>query len=112
MFEGLVASVLSRYLESFIHVEGLGRDLRISLLSGLLALTGLRMKSECLAFLGLPLVVRYGRVQRLAVSIPWTAMSRQSVVVTLEDIVIVVAPKYDVCWRSHPRCCCFFLVLT
>lgn len=104
MFEGLVASVLSRYLGNFIHVEGLERDLRISLLSGLLELNSLRMKSECLAFLGLPLIVKYGQVQNLSLSIPWTAMSKQSVVVSLHDITIVVAPKYDVCLAQTTTC--------
>ena len=95
-----MAAVLSRYLGNFIHVEGLDRDLRISLLSGLMELTGLRMKSECLAFLGLPVIVKFGRVQKLSVSIPWTSMSSQSVLISLHDVVLVIAPKYDVCFSS------------
>jgi hypothetical protein len=75
MFERVIASVLSRYLGNFIEVAGIERDLRVSVLSGSLSLEGLSLKRGCLAFLGLPLVVKCGSVAKLELEIPWRRLS-------------------------------------
>lgn len=94
MFEGLVASVLARYLGDFIEVDQLSKDLKMSLLSGLLSLESVAIKRECLSFLGLPLIVKYGSIKLLELKVPLSRIGSEPVIIKVSGISLVVSPKY------------------
>ena len=95
MIERLVAPILARYLENFIEVGQLSKDLKLSITSGQASLVSVALKRECLSFLGLPLVVKFGRIGKLEISIPWSALTNGSVVIRISDVSVVVSPKYE-----------------
>ena len=95
MFESLVASVLAKYLGDFIEVDQLSKDLKMSLLSGLLSLESVAIKRECLSFLGLPLIVKYGRIELLELKVPLSRIGSEPVIIKVSGISLVVSPKYE-----------------
>lgn len=94
MFETLVASILARYLGDFIEVDQLSKDLKMSLLSGVLSLESVAIKRECLSFLGLPLIVKYGSIKFLELKVPLSRIGSEPVIIKVSGISLVVSPKY------------------
>ena len=103
MFEGLLASVLERYLGNFIRLEGATKDLRVSLLSGTVQLEAISILPDCLAYLGLPLTVVVGTISSLEVRIPWHSLNTQACEIKIFGVNLVVSPKYEADPTTYER---------
>ncbi|XP_068086254.1 intermembrane lipid transfer protein VPS13A [Anabrus simplex] len=94
MFEGVVATVLNRYLGKYIQDLDI-ENLNVGIFSGDVQLTDLRLKPEALYELDLPIEVKVGAVGRISLSIPWSGLYTQSVVANVEDVYIIAGPVVD-----------------
>src|SRR5262245_3846725 len=92
MLEGVVASLLSRYLGDFVRgIEP--ENLRVGILGGDITLENLELKKEALADLELPVVVKAGFLGTLKLSIPWRQLGSKAAVVRLERIFLLAGPS-------------------
>jgi vacuolar protein sorting-associated protein 13A/C len=88
MFEGLLESVLNRVLGQYI--QGLNRnDLSVSVWSGDVHLTNVKLKPDIFQQFKLPLKLIYGRIGNLKISLPWKYIGTQPVDAVVENVVIV-----------------------
>ncbi|XP_047103973.1 vacuolar protein sorting-associated protein 13A-like [Schistocerca piceifrons] len=94
MFEGVVATVLNRYLGKYIQDLDI-ESLNIGIFSGNVQLVDLRIKPEALYELDLPIEVKVGVIGKINLSIPWGGLYTQSVVATIEDVYIIAGPVLD-----------------
>lgn len=95
IFEALefVSPFLIRYLGDYVDIQNV-KDLKVSLLQGNVRLTGLRLKSTCLDFLGLPIQVEHGTIGNLTLVVPWTNLKNERVIVQLSDLLIIARPHF------------------
>ena len=92
MFEQVVATVLNRLLGSY--VEGLETSqLNIGIWAGDVHLKNLRLRSDALDALGLPVRVRSGSLGALRLAIPWTALKSQPIRVSIDGVDLVAVPR-------------------
>lgn len=92
MFEGLVANLLNKHLGEFL--EGLDKkQLSLSVTSGKVHLTNLKVKSTCLDVLNLPIAVKSGSVGKLYLTADWRKLGSKPVQAELHDVVLVVKRK-------------------
>ena len=91
MFEKAIVGLLQRYLGSF--VDGLDKEsLKVGLWSGKVVLKDFALQAHALHTLGLPLVVKSGRVKRLQMDIPWRRLGKEPALVTIVGVSVVVGP--------------------
>lgn len=91
MLEGIVASILSRYLGDFII--GLeGENLSFNISGGHVVLENLQFKKECLAELELPITVKEGFLGKFSLEIPWSSMGSKPAVVIIDKVFLLVGP--------------------
>ncbi|KAJ5665895.1 uncharacterized protein N7477_008343 [Penicillium maclennaniae] len=94
MLEGLVASLLNRFLG--IYVKNFdAKQLNIGIWSGDVKLRNLELRREALDQLHLPLNVVEGHLGQLTLSIPWSNLRGKPVKVDIEDVFLLAAPKED-----------------
>ena len=92
MFEAQVAYYLNRYLGEY--VEGIDqKSLAISIYAGNVSLQHLRLKSSALAALDLPVSVKAGLVDKLTLKVPWNALGRTPVVVSIDKVYLLAEPR-------------------
>jgi len=92
MLEGLVATILSRYLGDYI--EGLEREnLSLGISSGHVKLENLRLKKEALADLELPLIIKEGMLGSLSLEIPWSEIYSKPSVARIDKLFVVCGPS-------------------
>ncbi|XP_021923386.1 vacuolar protein sorting-associated protein 13A-like isoform X4 [Zootermopsis nevadensis] len=94
MFEGVVATILNRYLGKYIQDLDT-ENLNVGIFSGDVQLTELRLKPEALYELDVPIEVKVGTIGRICLSIPWTGLYTQSVTVSVEDVYVIAGPVVD-----------------
>lgn len=94
MFEGVVATILNRYLGKYIQDLDT-ENLNVGIFSGNVQLTELRLKPEALYELDIPIEVKVGTIGRISLSIPWTGLYTQSVTVSVEDVYVITGPVTD-----------------
>jgi len=95
MFEEIVTRILVRYLGDF--VEGINKEqLRFSLLEGKVEIHDLRFKTSGLKKLRLPVEVKEGVLGKLVLLVPWSQLGTERVLVQIERLFLVVAPKENV----------------
>lgn len=94
MFEGVVATILNRYLGKYIQDLDT-ENLNVGIFSGNVQLTELRLKPEALYELDIPIEVKVGTIGRISLSIPWTGLYTQSVTVSVEDVYVITGPVID-----------------
>ncbi|XP_046422194.1 vacuolar protein sorting-associated protein 13A-like isoform X1 [Neodiprion fabricii] len=91
MFEGAVAALLNRFLGNY--VEDLDTEnFNVGIFSGDAYLTDLKLKTEALYQLGLPIKIKIGLIGKISLKIPWTGLTSQPVIVSIEDIYIIAVP--------------------
>ncbi|KAL0275996.1 UNVERIFIED_CONTAM: hypothetical protein PYX00_003683 [Menopon gallinae] len=91
MFEGLVASILNKWLGKY--VEDLDTEqFNVGIFSGEVKLYNLKLKPEALFELELPIEVKYGVIGEMSLTIPWSSLSSQAIAVSIEEIFIVANP--------------------
>ncbi|PWN54382.1 hypothetical protein IE53DRAFT_157097 [Violaceomyces palustris] len=92
MLEGVLASVLNRFLASY--VDGLNTSqLNIGIWSGDVKLKNLRLKTSALDKFRLPIDVKEGYLGDLTLSIPWSNLKGKPVRVLVENVYLLAAPK-------------------
>lgn len=100
MFEDIVSSLLSKYLGDYL--EGLSKkDLKISLWKGDVELTNLKVKTEALDFLNLPIQVKEGFVGTLTLKIPWKNLGSQPTLVYMDDVYVLACPKSELTYDEE-----------
>jgi hypothetical protein len=65
----------------------------MQLFSGVIEQRNLRLKKAALSKLKLPIEVLSGYVGLLSVTVPWRNLTRERVVVTIEDVCLVAVPN-------------------
>ena len=57
-------------------------------------LENLRIKANVFDNHGLPLRLKFGKIKKLSMKVPWTRLSSAPVELTLETLYLVVVPKF------------------
>ncbi|KAN0063379.1 Vacuolar protein sorting-associated protein 13 [Thecaphora frezii] len=92
MLEGVLASVLNRFLAAY--VDGLNTSqLNVGIWSGDVKLKNLRLKTSALDKFRLPIDVKEGYLGDLTLSIPWSNLKGKPVRVLVENVYLLAAPK-------------------
>lgn len=74
-------------------VEGVDRDsLKVSVWSGKVTLTDLKLRREAIYALGLPVSVKAGYIKHVELSIPWNKLGTDPVVLTFDGVYLVAGP--------------------
>ncbi|KAI9780763.1 MAG: hypothetical protein M1839_006551 [Geoglossum umbratile] len=94
MLEGLVATLLNRFLGMYIRNFD-PKQLNIGIWSGDVELRNLELRREALDQLRLPLNVIEGHIGLLTLQIPWSNLKGKPVKVYIEDVFVLAAPKED-----------------
>jgi vacuolar protein sorting-associated protein 13A/C len=94
MLEGLVSSLLNRFLGMYIRNFDPGQ-LKVGIWSGDVKLRDLELRREALDQLKLPINVVEGHLGQLTLTIPWSNLRGQPVKVFIEDVFLLAAPKED-----------------
>jgi vacuolar protein sorting-associated protein 13A/C len=97
MLEGLVASLLNRFLGMYIRNFDPGQ-LKVGIWSGDVKLRDLELRREALDQLKLPINVVEGHLGQLTLKIPWSNLRGAPVQVEIEDVFLLAAPKEDAEW--------------
>mmetsp|Transcript_24826 Transcript_24826/g.98107 ORF Transcript_24826/g.98107 Transcript_24826/m.98107 type:complete len:2113 (-) Transcript_24826:5161-11499(-) len=94
MLEGLLADMLARLLRQY--VRGIDRDgVKLGVWNGELELKDLEIVPEAVAILlesasiHVPVNVKYGRVKRLRVIVPWKSLRKQPVRFELDGVTVI-----------------------
>lgn len=91
MFESLVATLLNRFLGSYIENFD-PKQLNIGIWSGDVHLKNLRLKKESLDKFKLPVDVKFGHLGELTLQIPWSNLKGKPVKVIIEDVYLLASP--------------------
>lgn len=92
MIESVVAYYINQYLGQY--VEGIdAQSLRISILAGNVQLRQLQLKPEVLAELNLPICVKAGLLGSLTLKVPWSALGRVPVEVSVDRLFLLATPR-------------------
>ncbi|RZF33558.1 hypothetical protein LSTR_LSTR008204 [Laodelphax striatellus] len=94
MFEGVVATILNRYLGKYIQDLDT-ENLNVGIFGGNVQLTELKLKPDALYELDLPIEVKVGTIGRVSLHIPWSGLYSQPVIVEVEDVYLIAGPITD-----------------
>lgn len=95
-----VATVLNKVLGDWI--EDLNpNDLNLSILSGNVTLTNLRVKGEALNKFGLPVEVKSGYIGRMVASIPWASLNSSPLRIEISNVTVFLKPRPLDTWDSE-----------
>jgi vacuolar protein sorting-associated protein 13A/C len=94
MLEGLVASLLNRFLGMYVKNFD-AKQLNVGIWSGDVKLRDLELRREALDQLHLPVNVVEGHLGQLTLSIPWSNLRGKPVKVNIEDVFLLAAPKEE-----------------
>ncbi|CZT04223.1 related to vacuolar protein sorting-associated protein VPS13 [Rhynchosporium graminicola] len=100
MLEGLVASLLNRFLGMYIRNFD-PKQLNVGIWSGDVKLRDLELRKEALDQLKLPINVVEGHLGQLTLKIPWSNLRGAPVQVYIEDVFVLAAPKEDAEWDEE-----------
>ena len=85
LLENLVANVLQQTLG--VYFDGLEtRALKLSVLSGDLVLRNLKVRTDALDSFLLPFKVKWGLVREFRLKVPWKALGKEAVRVTIDEV--------------------------
>ncbi|KAM7454239.1 hypothetical protein BLSTO_05006 [Blastocystis sp. subtype 1] len=94
MFEDLVSNLLSSYLGDYL--EGLStNDLKLSLWKGDVELKNLKVKTEALDFLNLPIQVKSGFAGSIILKIPWKHLGTEPTLIVIDNVFVIACPKSE-----------------
>merc|ERR1711915_862106 len=96
MFEAHVLHLLRRYLGEYVH--GLSTEaLKISVWKGDVVLRDLRLKTEALNALKLPIRVKAGFLGSVTLKVPWKSLGKEPVIVLIDRVFVLAEPAQDEC---------------
>ena len=95
-----LATVLNKVLGDF--VEGFnGEQLNVSLFSGKLQLEKMLIRPQAIDQLGLPVVLRYGIINSIEATIPWTALGSSPLKVEVRGVYLLFRPRTPDMWSNE-----------
>ena len=94
MLEGLVATLLNRFLGMYVKNFD-AKQLQVGIWSGEVTLKNLELRREALDQLHLPINVVEGHLGQLTMSIPFSNLRGKPVKINIEDVLLLAAPKED-----------------
>ena len=94
MLEGLVATLLNRFLGMYVKNFD-AKQLQVGIWSGEVKLKNLELRREALDQLHLPVNVVEGHLGQLTLNIPLSNLRGSPVKVNIEDVFLLAAPKED-----------------
>ncbi|MCJ1294226.1 hypothetical protein MMC34_005783 [Xylographa carneopallida] len=94
MLEGLVATLLNRFLGMYVKNFD-AKQLQVGIWSGEVVLKNLELRREALDQLHLPVNVVEGHLGQLTLSIPFSNLRGKPVKINIEDVLLLAAPKED-----------------
>ena len=94
MLEGLVATLLNRFLGMYVKNFD-AKQLQVGIWSGEVKLKNLELRREALDQLKLPVNVVEGHLGHLTLNIPLSNLRGSPVKVNIEDVFLLAAPKED-----------------
>ncbi|KAL3428164.1 hypothetical protein PVAG01_01673 [Phlyctema vagabunda] len=100
MLEGLVATLLNRFLGMYIKNFD-PKQLNVGIWSGDVKLRNLELRREALDQLRLPVNVAEGHLGQLTLTIPWTKLGSAPIKIFIEDVFLLAAPKEDAEWDEE-----------
>ena len=100
MLEGLVATLLNRFLGVYIQNFD-PKQLNVGIWSGDVKLRNLELRKEALDQLKLPINVVEGHIGLLTLVIPWSNLKGKPVKVFIEDVFLLAAPKEDAAYDEE-----------
>ncbi|KAJ1939046.1 Vacuolar protein sorting-associated protein 13, partial [Linderina pennispora] len=94
MFEGVVATVLNRFLGNYVtNLET--NQLKLGIWQGDVKLEKLRLKTDALDKLHLPIDVKEGWLGTLTISIPWSNLKGAPVRISIDDVFLLATPRFQ-----------------
>ena len=88
----IVAPLVAKYTSQYI--EGIDEsNLNMSVFSGSIELSNLKLKRCALAQLELPVDVIRGTLSKLVIKVPWTSLGTEPVVVKIDELLLLAKPK-------------------
>ena len=91
LLENVVANALQNLVGRYFY--GVEKNkLKLSVLSGDLVLRNLRVRTDALSSLLLPFKVKWGLVREFRLNVPWKALGRESVRITIDEVLVLVEP--------------------
>jgi hypothetical protein len=96
MLEKALASLLNNLLAEFIEPGNLSQEnIQVGVWSGYVVLEQLVIKKSILDLTDTPLSLTHGVIGRFELHIPWNNLGREPVVVVLDQILLLIEPKYE-----------------
>ncbi|KAJ2597508.1 Vacuolar protein sorting-associated protein 13 [Coemansia sp. RSA 1721] len=96
MFEGVVATLLNRFLGNYVtNLET--TQLKLGIWQGDVKLEKLRLKKDALDKLRLPVDIKEGWLGTLTISIPWSNLKGEPVRIHIDDVYVLATP----CFQEH-----------
>ncbi|KAK9457717.1 hypothetical protein V1511DRAFT_185294 [Dipodascopsis uninucleata] len=92
MLEGLVASLLNRFLGAYVKNFD-SKQLNIGIWSGDVKLRKLELKREALDKFRLPIDIVEGHLGELTLQIPWSNLKNKPVKIFIENVYVLAVPK-------------------
>ncbi|XP_023343767.1 vacuolar protein sorting-associated protein 13A [Eurytemora carolleeae] len=91
MFNAWLANILNSYLGEVVE-ELDSQNLGVGALQGDILLIDLKLRSDCLSLLELPIEVIAGTIGKISFKIPWSNLSSNPVLVHVQDVNLVAVP--------------------
>lgn len=94
MFEGVVATLLNRFLGNYVtNLET--TQLKLGIWQGDVKLEKLRLKKDALDKLRLPVDIKEGWLGTLTISIPWSNLKGEPVRISVDNVYVLATPRFQ-----------------
>ncbi|KAJ2768452.1 Vacuolar protein sorting-associated protein 13, partial [Coemansia nantahalensis] len=94
MFEGVVATILNRFLGNYVtNLET--TQLKLGIWQGDVKLEKLRLKADALDKLRLPVDIKEGWLGTLTISIPWSNLKGEPVRIYIDNVYVLATPRFQ-----------------
>ncbi|KAJ2580481.1 Vacuolar protein sorting-associated protein 13, partial [Coemansia sp. RSA 1797] len=94
MFEGVVATILNRFLGNYVtNLET--TQLKLGIWQGDVKLEKLRLKTDALDKLRLPVDIKEGWLGTLTISIPWSNLKGEPVRIHIDNVYVLATPRFQ-----------------
>ncbi|KAJ1733254.1 Vacuolar protein sorting-associated protein 13 [Coemansia biformis] len=94
MFEGVVATILNRFLGNYVtNLET--AQLKLGIWQGDVKLEKLRLKADALDKLRLPVDIKEGWLGTLTISIPWSNLKGEPVRIYIDNVYVLATPRFQ-----------------
>lgn len=102
MFKALVEKIILSQLSGFIQDLD-SEQLHVNLLNGKIELGNIKLDPRILLKLKLPLILKHSKIEKINVVIPWSALTTQSVQITIEGVYALLVPFPKHQWNYNTQ---------